>query len=65
MKITESTTVHDAIKKSRNVLEVFSKYRLDCPECKGAAQDTIKNVAEINGLDLAALLRELNSCLKK
>ena len=65
MKINESTTVHDAIKISRKVLEVFSKYNLDCPGCKGAAQDTIRIVAESNGIELSVFIRELNSGLKK
>jgi len=60
MKITEHTTVHDALKKSRHALNVFKKHKLYCPHCKGSVEDTIGKVALNNGLDLKALLDELN-----
>jgi hybrid cluster-associated redox disulfide protein len=65
MKITESTTVQDALKKSKDVIDVFRKYNLDCPGCRGSGQDTIGIVAENNGIDLAVFLRELNAGMKK
>lgn len=65
MKITESTTVQDALKRSKDVIDVFRKYGLDCPGCRGSVNDTIGIVAENNGIELAAILRELNACIKK
>lgn len=65
MKITEHTTVIEALKKSRTVAEVFKKYNLDCPGCKGATEDTLGIVAENNGLDIKTLLKEMNEGLKK
>ena len=52
MQISENTTVDDAIKKSKNVIKIFKKYNLDCTSCKGKNEDTIKIVAQNNGLDL-------------
>lgn len=65
MKISESTTVLDALKMSKVVIDVFRKYKLDCAGCMGAGQDTIRIVAENNGLDPVAFLRDLNDCLNK
>ncbi len=64
MKITKNTTVQEALKKSRNVLEVFRKHHLYCPGCKGSAQDTIEIVALENNIDLESFLQELNESLK-
>jgi hybrid cluster-associated redox disulfide protein len=61
MPITGKTTVEEVIKKSRETARVFRKHGLDCPGCRGAAEDTIEKVAVNNGLDLAALLKELNA----
>lgn len=64
MKITKHTTVQDALKQSHKVLEVFKKYKLYCPSCKGSAQDTIEIVAFENNLNLEQFLAELNEALK-
>ena len=60
MKITEKTTVQEAVKISKQVIRVFTKYNLDCPGCRGSSQDTIEKVASNNGIDLTALLKDLN-----
>jgi hybrid cluster-associated redox disulfide protein len=65
MKITKNTTVQEALKKSKDVLEVFRKHKLYCPGCKGSAQDTIEITAHENNLDLESFLNELNNALKK
>ncbi|MCU0844580.1 MAG: disulfide oxidoreductase [Spirochaetes bacterium] len=64
MEIKEKTTVEEAIKKSPAVAAVFKKHRLDCASCRGAKEDTIEKVALNNGLDLKALLKELNKAFK-
>lgn len=64
MKITKNTTVQEALKKSREVLEVFRRHHLYCPGCKGSSQDTIEIVALENNIDLESLLQELNESLK-
>ncbi len=65
MKITDNSTVEEAIKKSNGVFDVFKKYNLYCPVCKGSRQDTIRVVAVNNGLPLDALLQELNETIKR
>ncbi|HNR87429.1 MAG TPA: disulfide oxidoreductase [Spirochaetota bacterium] len=63
MKIKETTTVEEAIKKGPRVVEVFQQYRLDCPSCRGLKEDTIRIVAVNNGLDLKKLLDDLNAAM--
>lgn len=65
MKISEKTTVEEAMKKSPEAARVFRKYKLDCPDCRGAGQDTIAMVALNNGLDLKVLLQDLNDASMK
>jgi hybrid cluster-associated redox disulfide protein len=65
MPITGKTTVEEAVKKSKEAAQVFTKYGLNCPGCRGAAEDTIEKVAVNNGLELAALLKELNAAAER
>ncbi len=60
MKIEKKSKVIDTLKDSKNVLKVFKKYGLNCPECRGAGQDSIEMVAGNYGLDLNEFLKELN-----
>ncbi len=60
MEIKEKTTVHEAIKRSKEVIKVFKKYNLDCPSCRGSAEETMEKVAVNNGLDIKKFLKELN-----
>ena len=65
MKFNETTSIFEVLKKSKNTLKVFTKYNLDCPGCKGSSQDTIRNVAINNGLDLDVFIKELNDCISE
>jgi hybrid cluster-associated redox disulfide protein len=65
MAITEKTTVVEALQMSQSVLKIFKKYRLGCAGCRGAAQDTMAQVAVNNGLDVSKFIDELNGALKK
>jgi hybrid cluster-associated redox disulfide protein len=63
MKITEKTTVQDAMKISKQVTRVFAKYNLDCPGCRGSSQDTIEKAASNNGINLSLFLKDLNKAV--
>ncbi|HOK00861.1 MAG TPA: disulfide oxidoreductase [Spirochaetota bacterium] len=60
MEIKKDTYVVEALKLSKEVAEVFRKYKLDCLKCKGMSEDTIEKVAFNNGLDLKVFLEDLN-----
>jgi len=61
MKITEKTTIVEALKISKKVAQVLGSYNLDCAGCRGAENDTVEMVAVNNGLDLKKFLSELNA----
>jgi len=63
MKITSKTSVSEAMKASKKVKAVFVQYNLDCPGCKGMSECTVEKVAVNNGLDIKALLSELNRAI--
>ena len=45
MKITAETNAADALKMSKKVADVFYKYNLYCPGCKGVKEDRIGRIA--------------------
>jgi hypothetical protein len=66
MKIDKNTTVHDALKLSKNINTILrKKYNIDCARCKGSVECTIDKIAFNKGLDLKQLLIELNEEFKK
>jgi len=64
MKINENTKIKEIISGNSTVAGVFKKHNLDCLACRGLEQDTVKQVAVNNGLDLNVFLKELNEALK-
>jgi hybrid cluster-associated redox disulfide protein len=58
--IDKNTRLTELFKNNAHAVEVFKRFGLACPSCKGQAQDTIDKVAVNNGLDPQALLDALN-----
>lgn len=65
MKITADTNASEALKMSRAVADIFYKYNLDCPGCRGLKEETIGKIAFNNGLRLEVFLNELNEATKQ
>jgi hypothetical protein len=55
-----NTRLSDLFKSDKSAVEVFRRFELVCPSCKGQAQDTIAKVAVNNGLDPQKLVDALN-----
>jgi len=64
MKIIKTMKAVDALKLSKNVIEVFRKHDLYCAGCKGLGQETIEKIAVCNGMDVQRFLDELNGSLE-
>ena len=64
-KITESTRVNDMLKKYPGTKDVLKKHEVDCFGCLGAEQESVRNLAWSHGLDIEALVDELNGTLNK
>jgi len=62
-KITEETKIGEMLKKHPETREVVKKYRLDCFGCLGVEQESVRNAAWSHGLDLEALVKDLNRAI--
>ena len=62
-KITEMTTIGAMLKAHPATAAVMKKYKLECFGCSGTEQENIRNAAWAHGLDLNALLKELNEAI--
>ncbi len=60
MQITADTTIAESIRLSSSAKAVYAKYRLRCPSCACRGSDKIRDVAINYGVDLDAILRDLN-----
>lgn len=58
--ITRDMTVMDVLNKDDKYAQVFAKYLLTCAGCPGASGETLEEAAESHGLDVEALLHDLN-----
>lgn len=59
--ITKDMSFTQAIQTNPKSAEVFSKYRLGCIGCVAAAYETIEQGAMAHGIEVAALIRDLNA----
>ena len=59
-KITQETRINEMIKEYPETKKVLKKHKLDCFGCLGADQESVRNAAWAHGLDMDALLEELN-----
>lgn len=60
MKITEDMKVRDILSLSDQMKVIFENHGLLCTGCPGAAQETLREAAEGHGIDVEALLCDLN-----
>ena len=60
MKITENTTIAEAIRINPNAGEILMRNGMHCLGCALAHGETVGQAAEVHGADLEAMLEELN-----
>ncbi|MDD3395597.1 MAG: DUF1858 domain-containing protein [Acidaminococcaceae bacterium] len=59
-KITKDSGIIDAVQEHPEILEVFQEYGLGCVGCMAAHFETIGQGAQAHGLDVDALIADLN-----
>ncbi|KXZ40733.1 hybrid cluster protein-associated redox disulfide domain-containing protein [Alkalithermobacter thermoalcaliphilus JW-YL-7 = DSM 7308] len=59
-KVTEDMTIMDVLRQDKEVAYVFMKHGLHCLGCPGATMESIKDAANVHGIDLNSLLNDLN-----
>ena len=59
-KITKDTGIIDAVQQHPEIIEVFQNYGLGCIGCMAAHYETIGQGAGAHGLDVDALITDIN-----
>ena len=59
-KITENTTIYEALEINPNAGEILMRYGMHCLGCALAHGETVGEAASVHGSDLEKLLEELN-----
>ena len=63
-KITKDMTFNQVLRAYPDTVKVLKKYGMDCFGCLGAEAETLEYGAVAHGVDLKALLVDLNKALK-
>ncbi|MDD4320686.1 MAG: DUF1858 domain-containing protein [Acidaminococcaceae bacterium] len=59
-KITKDTGIIDAVQEHPEIIEIFQEYGLGCIGCMAANFETIGQGAGAHGLDVDALIEDIN-----
>ena len=63
MVITKDTGIIEAVQEHPEILEVFAEYGLGCVGCMAAHFETIGQGAGAHGIDVDALVADLNAVI--
>jgi hybrid cluster-associated redox disulfide protein len=64
-KITKDMKFQEILQFGPVVIEVFMKYKMGCLGCAAAKFETLEQGANAHGVDVDALLQDLNAALEK
>ncbi|MGQ9780420.1 MAG: DUF1858 domain-containing protein [Bacillota bacterium] len=59
MTIDADRPIAEVLEKNPKAAEVFLRFGLHCLGCIAASGETVRQAAEVHGIDLEELLREL------
>jgi hybrid cluster-associated redox disulfide protein len=59
-KITEDMTIKEVIDTYPQTAMVFMKYNVGCIGCLAASFEKVKDIATVHGIDIKALVKDLN-----
>lgn len=59
-KITENTTIFEALEINPNAGEILMSYGMHCLGCALAHGETVGEAAQVHGADLEKMLADLN-----
>lgn len=60
MKFTKDMTIGEIIRQDMSKAEILMSFGMGCVGCPSAQGETIEEAAMVHGIDLNALLEELN-----
>ena len=58
--IGKEMKVEDVLRKFPRTVAVFRRFGIDCDQCQLSEYEDLEHGARVHGIDLEALLRELN-----
>lgn len=61
--ITKDTGIIEAVQRYPQILEIFQDYGLGCVGCMAAHFETIGEGAGAHGIDVDALVADINDCI--
>ncbi len=61
--ITRDSKIMETVQKYPQILEIFQAYGLGCVGCMAAHFETIGEGAGAHGIDVDALIADLNECI--
>lgn len=61
--ITKDTGIIAAVQKYPQIIEIFQQYGLGCVGCMAAHFETIGEGAGAHGIDVDALIADINDCI--
>jgi hybrid cluster-associated redox disulfide protein len=64
-KISEEMTIKEVIDTYPETAMVFMKYNVGCIGCLAASFEKIKDIATVHGIDIKALVKDLNLVVQK
>lgn len=61
--ITKDTGIIEAVQNHPEILQVFAEYGLGCVGCMAARFETLEQGAAAHGIDIEALVADLNKAI--
>ena len=62
---SKDMSIGEALQAHPKAIEVFNKYHMGCFSCMGATAESIESGALMHGIDLDALMADLNALPKE
>ncbi len=63
--INRKMSIEEIVRKYPETVTTFERYGLGCLGCQAALFENIEQGAEIHGIDVEALVKDLNKQIKK
>lgn len=64
-EISEDMTIKEVIDNYPETAMVFMKYNIGCIGCLAASFEKVKDIATVHGIDIKALVKDLNLAIQK
>lgn len=65
MVITKDMSIREVVQKYPQTIQIFGKYGMGCIGCAAAHFENIEQGAKAHGIDLEAMIADLNNVVEK